>query len=61
MITFPPRSQDWSESSLLLQLWLSTIKEVEGRFGTAIASFFAFTRWVFFLNFFISVLVVCCP
>ncbi|XP_067673750.1 transmembrane channel-like protein 7 isoform X2 [Haliotis asinina] len=42
-----------------LELWASTFKEIEGRFGTATVSYFRFTRWLMFLNLYIFLLMVC--
>ncbi|XP_046583482.1 transmembrane channel-like protein 7 [Haliotis rubra] len=42
-----------------LELWASTFKEIEGRFGTATVSYFRFTRWLMFLNLYIFLLMFC--
>ncbi|KAL8601470.1 hypothetical protein ACOMHN_000412 [Nucella lapillus] len=47
-----------------LDIWSSHFKEIEGRFGNATASYFRFTRWLVFLNFYtflVSFLVVVVP
>ncbi|ESO89008.1 hypothetical protein LOTGIDRAFT_228950 [Lottia gigantea] len=40
------------------ELWASTFKEIEGKFGTATASYFRFTRWLMFLNIYIFLITV---
>ncbi|XP_050420636.1 transmembrane channel-like protein [Adelges cooleyi] len=37
--------------------WELTIKEIESQFGTVVASYFTFLRWLFWVNFVISVLL----
>lgn len=37
-------------TSYRVQLWISTIKTIQGRFGTAVASYFIVNRWVFLMN-----------
>lgn len=37
-------------------MWRASIKAVESKLGTAVASFFVFMRWVFLLNVFLSCL-----
>ncbi|XP_009859564.2 transmembrane channel-like protein 7 isoform X3 [Ciona intestinalis] len=47
-----------------VQLWRTSIHEVEGRFGNGIRSYFAFLRWLFILNIYIFLLMfvfVCVP
>ncbi|XP_050394549.1 transmembrane channel-like protein 7 isoform X3 [Patella vulgata] len=41
-----------------LELWASTFKEIEGKFGTATASYFRFTRWLMFLNVYIFLITL---
>lgn len=44
----------WLRDSLWeLEVWTHHFKEIEGRFGSATASYFRFTRWLVFLNLFI--------
>ncbi|XP_076459355.1 transmembrane channel-like protein 7 isoform X1 [Babylonia areolata] len=40
-------------------IWASHFKEIEGRFGNATASYFRFTRWLVFLNFFTFLISFC--
>lgn len=37
--------------------WELTIKEIESQFGTVVASYFTFLRWLFWVNLVISVLL----
>ena len=39
-----------SSKNYLISLWIRSIKIIEGRFGTAVASYFVLNRWVFLLN-----------
>ncbi|KAF0290362.1 Transmembrane channel-like protein 3 [Amphibalanus amphitrite] len=39
--------------------WQKPIKRIESHFGTAVASYFTFLRWILFMNIGISVLLVC--
>lgn len=32
------------------ELWYGTVKQIEGNFGSGVASFFKFLRWMFILN-----------
>ena len=38
------------ELALNIELWRSHIKQVEGHFGTAVASYFVLLRWLFYMN-----------
>ncbi|XP_058971095.2 transmembrane channel-like protein 7 [Pocillopora verrucosa] len=38
---------EWSQD---LELWKGPLKEVEGRFGNGVVSFFLFLKWLMFLN-----------
>ncbi|XP_064391152.1 transmembrane channel-like protein 1 isoform X2 [Halichondria panicea] len=40
-------------------VWNTTIKNIEGNFGTTVASFFDFLRWMCALNLVLTVFVVC--
>ncbi|XP_037079465.1 transmembrane channel-like protein 3 [Pollicipes pollicipes] len=39
--------------------WQKQIKRIESHFGTAVASYFTFLRWILLMNIGISVLLVC--
>lgn len=41
-----------------LTVWGSIIKHIEGNFGTSVASFFTFLRWMCALNLCLSALVL---
>ncbi|XP_076075037.1 transmembrane channel-like protein 7 [Mytilus galloprovincialis] len=38
-------------------LWTASIREVEGRYGMAIMTYFKFIRWLFFLNIYLSIIM----
>ncbi|KAJ8915105.1 hypothetical protein NQ315_000357 [Exocentrus adspersus] len=38
----------------MLELWYGTMKRIEGNFGSGVASFFKFLRWMFILDAFIA-------
>eukprot|EP00057_Strongylocentrotus_purpuratus_P013201 XP_011667675.1 PREDICTED: transmembrane channel-like protein 7 [Strongylocentrotus purpuratus] len=38
---------------LRFEVWRSSLKEVEGKFGTAVVSYFVFLKWLLFLNLYI--------
>ncbi|XP_060592581.1 transmembrane channel-like protein 7 [Ruditapes philippinarum] len=40
-------------------LWVTSFKVIEGKFGTAVMSFFKFIRWLMFLNLFLMLVMVC--
>lgn len=42
-----------------IQLWYSTLKKIEGHFGSGISSYFKFFRWIFLLDFFITIPALC--
>ncbi|XP_071961220.1 transmembrane channel-like protein 7 [Antedon mediterranea] len=46
-----------SDGLLWFELWRSSIKEVEGKFGTAVVSYFVFLKWMMFLNIYIFLLM----
>ncbi|VVC95692.1 unnamed protein product [Leptidea sinapis] len=41
-----------------LELWQSSLREIEGKFGTGVVAYFLFLRWLFFLNMAISSFVI---
>ncbi|KAJ8706140.1 hypothetical protein PYW07_010917 [Mythimna separata] len=41
-----------------LELWQSPMREIEGKFGTGVVSYFLFLRWLLFLNIAISMLII---
>ncbi|CAH2011854.1 unnamed protein product [Acanthoscelides obtectus] len=40
------------------ELWYDALKKIEGNFGSGVGSFFKFLRWMFILNFVISIISV---
>ncbi|CAF4945151.1 unnamed protein product [Pieris macdunnoughi] len=40
------------------ELWQSALREIEGKFGVGVVSYFLFLRWLFFLNIAISLFVI---
>ncbi|XP_038063713.1 transmembrane channel-like protein 7 [Patiria miniata] len=42
---------------LTFEVWRASLKEVEGKFGTAVVSYFVFLKWMLFLNIYIFVLM----
>ncbi|CAH0598781.1 unnamed protein product [Chrysodeixis includens] len=41
-----------------LELWQTPMREIEGKFGTGVVSYFLFLRWLLFLNISISILIL---
>lgn len=41
------------------KLWRTSFKVIEGKFGTAVMSFFRFIRWLMFLNLFMMLILIC--
>ncbi|XP_052070541.1 transmembrane channel-like protein 7 [Mytilus californianus] len=52
---FKMRLEDLKEK---LTLWTASIREVEGRYGMAIMTYFKFIRWLFFLNIYLSIIML---
>ncbi|XP_072167923.1 transmembrane channel-like protein 7 [Diadema setosum] len=42
---------------LRFEVWRSSLKEVEGKFGTAVVSYFVFLKWLLFLNIYIFLIM----
>ncbi|KAH3871075.1 hypothetical protein DPMN_034269, partial [Dreissena polymorpha] len=40
-------------------VWLTSFKVIEGKYGTAVMSFFRFIRWLMFLNIFLTLICLC--
>ncbi|XP_043945670.1 transmembrane channel-like protein 7 isoform X2 [Protopterus annectens] len=52
------KSKDTTKAALLhLQLWRCSIRDIEGKFGTGIQSYFSFLRFLVLLNFLIFLLM----
>lgn len=47
-----------TETFSKLELWQTPMREIEGKFGTGVVSYFLFLRWLFLLNLTISILVI---
>ncbi|KAJ8963031.1 hypothetical protein NQ314_005603 [Rhamnusium bicolor] len=41
------------------ELWYGTVKQIEGNFGSGVASFFKFLRWIFVMNLIIAIISFC--
>lgn len=48
----------FSEVLTKLELWSSSMRDIEGHYGTCVVSYFIFLRWLLFLNFGISCLII---
>lgn len=48
----------WKETYMKLELWRDSLKEVEGNFGTGVVAFFLFVKWLMFLNFSVTILII---
>lgn len=42
---------------LRFEVWRTSLKEVEGKFGTAVVSYFVFLKWLLFLNIYIFLIM----
>lgn len=40
----------WSEYLIKMELWRSSLKKIEGNFGTGVVAYFVFLRWLMILN-----------
>ncbi|XP_067626932.1 transmembrane channel-like protein 7 isoform X2 [Eurosta solidaginis] len=49
---------EWSKLSATIKLWQSSLKQIEGHFGSGVAAYFMFLRWLFYLNCFTFLLIV---
>lgn len=38
-----------------MELWYSSLKTIEGHFGSDVAAYFKFIRWLFILNFIVFI------
>lgn len=47
----------WSEYVTKMELWQTSLKTIEGNFGTGVVAYFLFLRWLMFLNLAIFVLI----
>ncbi|XP_054273355.1 transmembrane channel-like protein 5 isoform X2 [Macrosteles quadrilineatus] len=41
------------------ELWYSSLKEIEGHFGSGVAAYFKFLRWLFLMNLFVFFISLC--
>ncbi|VDH94582.1 Hypothetical predicted protein, partial [Mytilus galloprovincialis] len=63
-LTWPLTKKKWERFKMKLEdlkekftLWTASIREVEGRYGMAIMTYFKFIRWLFFLNIYLSIIM----
>lgn len=49
----------WSFNSMVNLVLISLFVYIAGKFGTAVMSFFKFVRWLFFLNLFLMIVMLC--
>lgn len=47
----------WSEYLTKMELWRSSLKKIEGNFGTGVVAYFLFLRWLMVLNLFIFTII----
>lgn len=47
----------WTEYIAKMELWSSSLKTIEGNFGTGVVAYFLFLRWLMFLNLLIFALI----
>ena len=51
------RLHDWNTTLQEFALWKATLRRIEGRYGSAVYSFFKFMKWAMALNISLTVLV----
>ncbi|XP_066141953.1 transmembrane channel-like protein 7 [Euwallacea fornicatus] len=57
-MAFAKLKLDIKDLGYSLELWYGPLKQIEGNFGTGVASFFKFLRWLFILNLLMALISV---